>query len=541
MSEQQTKRLHINLLPHKLPKFQIMMSEKQLKLIRINILFPDNIKLKIKRFELREKRKHLESYHPEFSKNTLLGRFKDRTKAPGKWWFPVLPLKINRDENELKRQHEETSRTVRRALLVLTAFCLFCVLALSAGDVKLITTNASIKLPFANIEVDFKTFIITAPIMLTLLLVYLHIFYGHLRLIDKPDEGSQLPVLFNLPYRNAQLLSNFMLYWQVPLVLVFFYWKSIPQPGAAVPFFVMLFTMFFMVFLQIRRRSAEHRYRNRKLWFILIYLIFVFIDKSIVIVQGKPVSNSFLGENVKICRVKILHPLLTFPFNRKLQLAGANLSKTNLEDFNLSHADLRNANLSQARISGAFLERADLEGATMMDMVARGTHFTGADLSHANIDSANLEEAVFNSATLSEAILNNANLSRARISGAFLEKAKLRGAVMTSVVARGSQFTGADLSHTNIERSDLEGAVFNSANLYKANLNGANLRGALFINASLVEADICDAELDYAYFLKADLTNAKLDRSLQKNTTLKKKKSPAAAPNRTQKKSNGGK
>lgn len=87
-----------------------------------------------------------------------------------------MPLKINRDENERKRQHEETSRTTRRAMLGLTALCLFCVLALSAGDVKLLATNAAIKLPFANVEVDFKTFLVTAPIMLTCLLFYLHIF-----------------------------------------------------------------------------------------------------------------------------------------------------------------------------------------------------------------------------------------------------------------------------------------------------------------------------------------------------------------------------
>ena len=476
-SKGKIKKIRVNLLSRNQPKLKTKISEEQIKLISVNLLFPDPKELKIKRFKLKEK-KYMESMFPQ---KTLSEKLKDRAKTPAKWWFPILPIKINRDEDERKRQHEETSRTVRRAMLGLTALCLFCVLALSAGDVKLLTTNAAIKLPFANVEVDFKTFLVTAPIMLTGLLIYLHIFFGHLRLIDKPEEGSQLPVLFNLPYRNAQLLSLFMLYWQAPLVLAFFYWKSIPQPNAATPFFVLLFTTFFMVFLQIRRRKAEYRYQNRYLWFLLIYLIFVFIDKSIVLFQGKPVSNSFLGEHVKIYKVKILYPLLTFPFARELQLAGADLSKSNLEGFNLNHADLRNANLSQAQISGAFLEKADLQGAIMTGVVARWSQFTGADLSHAVIEGANLEAAVF----------NNAN--------------------------------------------------FYSAKLKGANLRRAQFRRAVLVNASLVETDMRDADLNHANLFKADLTGAKLDRSILENTILKKERSSPNAPKQKQKKSKRGK
>lgn len=443
-----------------------MIKKNKVKLIRVNLLSPVLPRIKATK-----------DWLYRYIKYFRLGRFKDRTRVPRKWWFPVLSLKINRDENERKRQHEETSRTVNRALIGLTVFCLFCVLTLSTSDLVLLTTDAVIKLPFANIEVDFNTFIVIAPIILTGLLIYLHIFYGHLRLIDKPEEDSQMPVLFNLPYRGAQILSLFLIYWQTPFVLAFFFWKSIPQPNAAVPFFVMIITTAILVFIQIRRRHAEYRSKNRYLWYIIIYLIFVFIDKSIVTLQGKPIYNSFLGEHIKIHQIKILHPLFVFPFKRKLQLEGADLSKVNLEGFNLSQSDLRNVNLSHAQISGAFLEQADLRGANLTSVVGRGTHFTEADLEQAIIEKANLERAVFNQANLRNASLKGANLRRAMF------------------------------------------------------------RRSILIKVILVEADLREADLSYANLLKSDLTNAKLDGAFIKHTILKQPVSKASGPSQEQKKS----
>jgi len=384
----------------------------------------------------------------------LTKRVKNRDMAPRMWWFPVMKLKINKDEVALKRQHEETSRTVRRGILGLTALCLFCILTLSVSDITLLTTNAVIKLPFANVEVSFRTFLATAPLMLTCLLVYLQIFYGHLRLIDKPDEDSQLPALFNLPYKSAQLLSHFLIYWQAPIVLAFFTWKSLPQPNAAVPFFVMLITTAFLVFLQIRRRRASYRYKNRYLCLILIYILLVFVDKSIVMFQGKPISNSFLGK-----KGTIFYPIFGFPFQRNLKLSGEDLSNANLDYFNLSNADLSNANLSNARLTGAFVEYANLRHAILNSVVAQKGNFTGADLYKASIQNARFEEAVFDGANLRNAQIKDSNLRKAFLQYANLIKANLTGTDMRDADLRNANLLKADLTNTKLEGANLKGTI----------------------------------------------------------------------------------
>ena len=66
----------------------------------------------------------------------------------------------------------------------------------------------------------------------------------------------------------------------------------------------------------------------------------------------------------------------------------------------------------------------------------------------------------------------------------------------------------ADLSHTNLDNLDLEGANLTNANLFFADLKNTNLSNANLTNINLSFADLDDADLTNANLTNADLTYA---------------------------------
>lgn len=87
-----------------------------------------------------------------------------------------------------------------------------------------------------------------------------------------------------------------------------------------------------------------------------------------------------------------------------------------------------------------------------------GVNLSGTDLSGANLYGINLSDANLSGAILSGAILTDANLSGADLTDAVLTDADLSGA----------DLTGADLSNTYLYKADFTDAVLTDANLYGA-------------------------------------------------------------------------
>ena len=140
-------------------------------------------------------------------------------------------------------------------------------------------------------------------------------------------------------------------------------------------------------------------------------------------------------------------------------LAGANLSKTDLKKANFKETDLRWADLTGTNLSGAFLNRADLRR-------------------------ANLSQAIFKMANLSEA-----NLSETYLSGADFSEADLKKAF----------FIRSDLSSVNLSNSDCQRTDFRWAYLIKARFNGANLSDANLIEANLTKTELKQSNLTGAF------------------------------------------
>ena len=110
----------------------------------------------------------------------------------------------------------------------------------------------------------------------------------------------------------------------------------------------------------------------------------------------------------------------------------------------LDHAKLISTDLRKARLAGASLSRAQLQHALLDE----------ADLSKATLAGANLQSANFRGATLAKAQLQNAKLMGAWLDNASLFHADLSKADLTAARLKGASFAGAVL-HGVVGLADL--------------------------------------------------------------------------------------
>jgi len=101
----------------------------------------------------------------------------------------------------------------------------------------------------------------------------------------------------------------------------------------------------------------------------------------------------------------------------------------------------------------------DLSGASFIGANLRRANLNGADLRGANLTGANLFLANFSHANLAGADLRGAE-AHYSIQGAYFVEANLSGANLAGFRAGISDFTGADLTNTNIEEGHFRDAIF---------------------------------------------------------------------------------
>lgn len=165
---------------------------------------------------------------------------------------------------------------------------------------------------------------------------------------------------------------------------------------------------------------------------------------------------------------------------------GSNaISLLNKLGYNLAGSDL-----SMTDIHGAKLERVDLSKANLESANCRGIFLSESNLNEACLESANLDFA-----DLSRSSLSGASLSKASIEQANLNDTDLQGADLSVANMVYSSLEEADLEGADLSGCDLTGVNLRKANLVRANLSGANLEEADLSEADLSNADIRDTNL----------------------------------------------
>ncbi|SEM84152.1 Uncharacterized protein YjbI, contains pentapeptide repeats, partial [Syntrophus gentianae] len=281
------------------------------------------------------------------------------------------------------------------------------------------------KVPFANVDMEFVSFLFIGPAILIGLGFYLHMFveYWHQLNLWASSHSYRnhmkiTPFFFNIERTSPRMMRFFIFYALIPLTMAAFAWKSWPQPDSRLLFKSTGLVIVAAVFLKIRRCEGKVQgIRTIVAWLLrggLLLLAFLLIAPP----RG----------------IGIYRPL------------------------NLYAAVLENKDLTSANLEGAKLQKANLRGANLQD---------------ANLEGANLQDANLGGANLRGAFLGRANLM-----GANLQKASLEGARLQEANLRGANLRGANLWEANLLRADLERAELKGAKLKGANFEGANFEGA---------------------------------------------------------------
>jgi len=140
---------------------------------------------------------------------------------------------------------------------------------------------------------------------------------------------EHLPTFFSLNHPVPRLLTTFIFYWLVPLVLVTITWKAAVHLAWGLP--LMLITGLvtaILVFLQIRRCAASQRRRNRWRWLVMVL---------------------------------IMAWLVNIIFNPLWLERRWNIARVDLQGKWLAHVDLHYADARLAKLQGVNFEGANLQ------------------------------------------------------------------------------------------------------------------------------------------------------------------------------------
>lgn len=426
----------------------------------------------------------------------MMERLVDREKWPLSWWHPQLANAKEVDATAWLAEHEQLSRTLSRVILVLIGYGLFCVLTLGGTDLSLMA--GEVVVPFANVRISFRGFLIVGPIILIGIAAYLHIFleHYHLRCRAKPASTRSLPFLFTLPYASAKLLSSLIFYWLSPLVMVVFAYKAAPwTDGAAVVALTTGLITLIAVVLSARREAITEGKPRLKRISIGTYLcgcgaafIFtaaalvgyrgVFLRESVVEAYlGSELVEAYLGSDEVVVSIGLIGAAVLFAiFARRID--------------NVAYASRFTV---ASIIPLAVIFTAFLAGSTSLNPFSRPFYLSGANLSKQNLEGADLRKAVMWGADLNGALLNWADMQDADMG--------VRGSV---TILPTTTF------HADPERTEAKITVdFEGVNTV---LTSAKLRGASLIRANLSGADLQNADLAGSRLLDADLIGADLRR-----------------------------
>ena len=208
------------------------------------------------------------------------------------WWPEEVVSRL--EAEEWRRQHDETGKTIFWAMVTVAVFSLFCLATLVSPDFELVLSrNERIELPTLNIKIPFTYFLLVGPIVLIALTVYQHIFIGYQRALGASNEQRALPFIFTLPNRSERVISGFLFYWLVPLVLFAFSYRTyrLVFIGSMLGIMTAIVTAM-LVWMQIRRYPPARRlgfwlgFGYHALWVVEGILLLVVIAQVVILVTS---------------------------------------------------------------------------------------------------------------------------------------------------------------------------------------------------------------------------------------------------------------
>ena len=427
----------------------------------------------------------------------------------------------NPSEEALQKEVEDLAQSTRRQMYVMVFTGFFLAITLSVPDYELARADAEIHWPLIQTQVRLRSFLTYAPIALTALMIYLHLFVERMEEVRRFGVQPAQTFIFTMQSTPARWVADAVLYAYVPAILLWFLWKVCFRPEAIYLASLTGIVLCGSAYVYYRRSQVSRHMAHRifsKLAVIsivgltLLSAMYLSIAGSDAVLRLRQLNleQSNLGITDDLGYVDLKNMNLAFANIRKARLSGADLLEADLREAQMQFAVLgTNApDEKPARItdlSGADMERAALHGASILNV-----SLVEAKMSGAKLHQAELAQADFRSADLRESEFIKAIL----VSGELIfQCADLSGAQLSNAKLDGTNFIRSRLNNAELDGGDFHGSNFNWANLAGADLNNANLANATFLKADLTGAILTDAFLENVDFLQANLTNANLKKA----------------------------
>lgn len=451
-------------------------------------------------------------------------------------------------------------------------------------DADFFAFGAATTLPVVSVNVHPAAFFLAAPILISAIYVYLHIFL--LSLWDhigdaKAKHGSDQaplsdlvsPTIFALAaiwYRNrfradGSMAPNVLGIWIVAIalalgwafglfVLLLVWVRGMPLHDFGMTVVAAASLWAAMVVSALSLRSAEGRMRGRsRKTLASVGATFSLVAGTallvIILVSWERTKGGLLAQ-------------LGLPTGALIPLATADLREAELTkrpadwqpfELWLSSVGLDQVSdatqkskiqrLWQNRISSLEapdLSGRDLRGADLSNAFLPGANLRGADLTGVRMQGASLEGANFRGSTFEHVDLNHAALQGAELSGLKISRSDFSFARMEFSDLYSSRVLESDFSYSNLSDADLGLALFLASRLIEAQLvrtelgeaavarsdfSGAMLRSSnlSFFFASetqFPEIDFSDSDLSHGYFLNSNFTHAKFSADTFDRTCL---------------------
>src|ERR1700676_2655217 len=128
-----------------------------------------------------------------------------------------------------RERFEEICQDIWNVMLVLVSYGFFCILVLLQPDEMTLKSTGTVQMPFAQVSVNFSEFELFGPLVLVLILLYLHFLLGKWHDFEtewrsvESARGDRF--FFNLSPWPARGISLLIFYGSGPIVFTWFVYK----------------------------------------------------------------------------------------------------------------------------------------------------------------------------------------------------------------------------------------------------------------------------------------------------------------------------
>ena len=196
-------------------------------------------------------------------------------------------------------------------------------------------------------------------------------------------------------------------------------------------------------------------------------------------------------------------------------LTGTNLSNANLQGANVQGANLNDAYLYRANLSGTNFSNANLQKAYLRETTLIDTNFSRADLRSVDLQGNNLGQAMFSGSNLSGANLSKTigiAIVSTRISNSQPALSNLAPHLICPTPVANQLSYVPNLDDLNKD-AEMSGFKIQTTDFTGVNMTDTNLENSVLMNSNFSNVDLTGANLRSACLLRVKFTGAKLDRT----------------------------